>query len=89
MALIPVKRYGFDDRRTIKTMHATGRPQTTINLLTPATASEATIGALGAAENPAACHRRHARGTMHRERDLPDHASRGGLPVWLPGEETR
>jgi len=47
MALIPVKSYGLDDRRTIKTIRTTARPQTTINLLTPATASETTIGALG------------------------------------------
>ena len=36
---------GFDDRRTIKTIRATRPATTTINLLTPATASETAIGA--------------------------------------------
>jgi len=35
----------IDHRRIIKTIRATARPQTTINLLTPATASETAIGA--------------------------------------------
>jgi hypothetical protein len=35
MALIPLS-YGFDDRRIIKTIRATARPQTRINLLAPA-----------------------------------------------------
>jgi hypothetical protein len=34
MALIPLS-YGFDDMRIIKTIRATARPQTRINLLAP------------------------------------------------------
>jgi len=79
MALIPVKSYGLDDRRTIKTIRATARPQTTINLLTPATASEATIGALGLPKTLPLVIAATRGGQMHRERDLPDRASRGNL----------
>jgi len=39
MALIPLS-YGFDDRRIIKTIRATARPETTMNLLTPATGGD-------------------------------------------------